>query len=708
MSPHPATRRSEPTPARRSESTVWSRLARIDASAAGWSDTAAWVLAFGWALVFATLCAGKLRAFLYGDFDLALFSQAIHGVLHGSFASSIRGMPWLADHSSLILVPLAPLAAVVPAPLLLVTLQSAALALGAVVVHRLARRELGSPLAALALAAAWLLQPALGYVALFEFHPETLAVPALLLAWDAWRDGHRTRMALAAGVALLCKEDVAFSVLGLALAALAWRRRRGLTDVAALALPAVAVTAFTFLVLKPMAGGVVDYGRLYRAWGPTTAAAARAIVTHPLPAFMALFSSPGDAADSAAKLTLWLQTLAPWCFAPLAMPLAWLPAAPIFAEHLLADRLEQHVIVYQYTALMMPWLAAGSVAAVAWLARPPRGARAAAAGGEGARTVAAAPGAARALPYAVLMLLAAALAQWRWGPFTAAADALPVARPQHVVPDGTDRAMRPWRESLVQRAIAGEGIVAGFETMHRFYPRTHLIAAHHVLGGVYTFSDIPYPVPHGIHAALLDTGTGLLMDWIDSDSPRHWRELTGANRLVPVEEHGDLTLWLSGGDDTLALVAPGRVSTPLTRPISFEERLRLLGVELPEGPVAAGGEVPLVTCWQRHGELDGMVELAMALRPLDGEVPQRKLAVHSRFLGYGLWAVDDWDADVVMAERYRWVLPDDLPAGNYAVQIAAAERTEKGLRPYVTNVRPDADGFFEVGRVTILPPPGAR
>ncbi|MFI5372376.1 MAG: DUF2079 domain-containing protein, partial [Candidatus Eisenbacteria bacterium] len=156
---------------------MWAALGRLDAAAGRWSGVTVWTLACAWALGFAVLCAGKLRFFLYQDFDLALFAQAIHGALRGSFASSIRGMPWLADHSSLVLVPLAPLAALVPAPLLLVILQCAALALGAPVVHRLARRELGSPSAALALALAWLLQPGLGYVALFEFHPETLAVP---------------------------------------------------------------------------------------------------------------------------------------------------------------------------------------------------------------------------------------------------------------------------------------------------------------------------------------------------------------------------------------------------------------------------------------------------------------------------------------------------------------------------------------------------
>ncbi|MFI5371574.1 MAG: DUF2079 domain-containing protein, partial [Candidatus Eisenbacteria bacterium] len=569
--------------------------------------------------------------------------------------------------------------------------------------------------AALALALAWLLQPGLGYVALFEFHPETLAVPALLASWDAWHEGRRLRMTLAASAALLCKEDVAFAVLGLAMVALVRGRRRGPADGAALALPALAVTAFTFLVLKPMAHGIVDYGRLYRAWGPTPGAALGAMLAHPLRALGSLVATPGDPADSAAKLALWLHTLGPWLFAPLAAPWAWPPAAPIFAEHLLADRMEQHVIVYQYTALMMPWLAAGTVTTLAWMTRSRRGGDRHAPARDpsnpgGVRIAAARMDRApvRALFFALAVLVAAALAQWWWGPFTVRPGSLPVAPPQHVVPDGTDRAMRQWRESLVRRAGVTDGIVSGFETMHRFYARHHVIAAHHVLGGVYTFSDNPYPTPHDIHAALLDTGTGLLMDWVDPDTPRLWQAMTGLNGLVPVEEHGDLTLWLGRGHDPISLVEPGPVSGPLAHPISFEDRLRLVGAGLPSGSVAAGDELPLVTCWQRHGEIDGVVELVLALRPLDGDDPREKRAAHSRFLGYALWPVDDWGVDVPMRERYRWVLPDDLPPGRYMVQIAAAERGEKGLRPYVTNVRPDPDGFFDLGPVTIAPGPRSR
>jgi hypothetical protein len=55
------------------------------------------------ALAYGGACLAKYHNYLYGDFDLAIFAQATDGILRGTWFSSIRGMPWLGDHASLIL-----------------------------------------------------------------------------------------------------------------------------------------------------------------------------------------------------------------------------------------------------------------------------------------------------------------------------------------------------------------------------------------------------------------------------------------------------------------------------------------------------------------------------------------------------------------------------------------------------------------------------
>src|SRR6185503_19740316 len=87
------------------------------------------VLIAAYAVTFSILCWIRWRHYLYTDFDLAIFAQAVDGILRGTLYSSILGMPWLGDHSSLILFVLAPIYAVVRHPMTLLAVQSAALAL---------------------------------------------------------------------------------------------------------------------------------------------------------------------------------------------------------------------------------------------------------------------------------------------------------------------------------------------------------------------------------------------------------------------------------------------------------------------------------------------------------------------------------------------------------------------------------------------------
>src|SRR5205814_235750 len=126
--------------------------------------------------------------------------------------------------------------------------------LGAWPVFVFARRALGDERLAAGCAALWLLQPALSYVGLFEFHPEALAVPALLgmVAWcDAGRAGG---CLLCAGIALSAKEDVALAVLTFGALTLVTRdpgRRRIGAILIGLALVFLLVS---FAVLKPAFG----------------------------------------------------------------------------------------------------------------------------------------------------------------------------------------------------------------------------------------------------------------------------------------------------------------------------------------------------------------------------------------------------------------------------------------------------------------------
>ena len=148
-------------------------------------------------------------------FDLGIFDQGVW--LLSRFQDpfvTIRGLPLFGDHASYILLLVAPLYWLWADPRLLLVLQVVCLAIPAVSIHLIGRRRLGSPLAGLAVAAAYLAFPALQWAAIWSFHPETLAAGFLGLAALA-ADRQRWRpMAIWLLLALLCKEDVGLVVAG--------------------------------------------------------------------------------------------------------------------------------------------------------------------------------------------------------------------------------------------------------------------------------------------------------------------------------------------------------------------------------------------------------------------------------------------------------------------------------------------------------------
>ena len=146
-------------------------------------------------------------------FDLGIFDQGVW--LLSRFRDpfvTIRGLSLFGDHTSYILVLVAPLYWVWADPRLL--LQVVGLAIPAVSLYLIGTRRLHSPLAGLAVAAAYLAYPAVQWAAVWSFHPETLAAGFLGLAALAADRQRWRQMAAWLALALLCKEDVGLVVAG--------------------------------------------------------------------------------------------------------------------------------------------------------------------------------------------------------------------------------------------------------------------------------------------------------------------------------------------------------------------------------------------------------------------------------------------------------------------------------------------------------------
>jgi uncharacterized membrane protein len=287
-------------------------------------------------------------------FDLGIFDQGVW--LLSRFRDpfvTIRGLPLFGDHASYSLVLVAPLYWLWADPRLLLLLQVVFLAIPAVSLYLIGTRRLGSPLAGLAVAAAYLAYPALQWAAIWSFHPETLAAGFLGLAALA-ADHQRWRpMALWLGLALLCKEDVGLVVAGFG--ALLWvtgHPRIGRWTLAA-GLGWLALTAFVLIPLtngRPSPHLELNYG----ITGSGLTVLLEAVPTLASNIWQNVIHGNGD--------TYLLFIFAPLLGLPLLDPRWLLPAAPPILLNLAATHGYQQEIRYQYLATAAPFLALAAIA----------------------------------------------------------------------------------------------------------------------------------------------------------------------------------------------------------------------------------------------------------------------------------------------------------------------------------------------------------
>ena len=336
---------------------------------------------------FAALSVLRHRAFTTGRFDLGNMVQAVWWTAHGHplQMTNLHGeqSSRLAAHVDPILAIFGPLWWIWPSPDLLLVAQAVALALGAWPVFLLARKQLGSPRAALGFALAYLLYPATGWLTLNEFHPVALATPLLLLAFWYLDNDRLLAFAVCGVLAAACKEEIALVVAGVGVW-YALSRRRWLEGGAIAAL-GVAWSAVAIAVVIPHyhATGESDFYGRYSEVGGSAAGIVKTTFTHP--------GRILEAAFSARDLRYLLELVAPLAALCVLAPLVLIAALPELAVNLLSATQTQTSIHFHYTAGLIPPLVIAAVF--------------------GAKRI---PG--RAVPVAALVVVAALLGNYRLGP----------------------------------------------------------------------------------------------------------------------------------------------------------------------------------------------------------------------------------------------------------------------------------------------------
>jgi len=318
-------------------------MARADRRArlAVWTAIAAFAGGFG------ALSMLRHRSFETGRFDLGNMVQAVWSTAHGHplRVTTLTGEQALrlGAHIDPVLMLFAPLWWLWPSPDLLLVAQAVAIALGALPVYRLARKHFASHRAGVGFALAYLVYPPTTWLALNEFHPGGLAMPALLFAFWYLDEDRLVPFAVFALLASICREDVPLVLAGFGVWYALARDRRAVGAVIGTAGVAWTTIAVGIVIPHFGAGQSTFSGRYSEA---------RAALHDP-PALLRLTF---DHAGVHYLLDLVLPLAGLCLLAPIA-----LAALPALLLNLLSATPTQTSIHFHYTAAEIPPLIAAAV-----------------------------------------------------------------------------------------------------------------------------------------------------------------------------------------------------------------------------------------------------------------------------------------------------------------------------------------------------------
>ncbi len=322
------------------------------------AQVASGVLTAGAAAVYAAVSIYRFDHFAANGFDLGIQDQTVWGYSRLQIIpNTVLGVPnLLGDHFNPILMVLAPFRAVWDSADVLLVAQALLLALAGVPIYLWGAQRLGH-VGGLAFQASYLVFWGVLAGVVFDFHHVVFAVPAISTALYAVLNRRNRLLWAMVAVALLTREDVALTVVGIGLYLLVVQRRVWIGSVM------MAASAAWFVLLLeeviPALGGSTYQHWTYAALGTGPISAFVFILQHPIKS-LELLVMPFD------KLRVGLGTFANWLFLPALSPLA-LIAIPSFLERFWSSSPDLWSFHFQYSMLPAPILTFAAIDTVARL-----------------------------------------------------------------------------------------------------------------------------------------------------------------------------------------------------------------------------------------------------------------------------------------------------------------------------------------------------
>ena len=570
----------------------------------------------GYILYFSLISLVKFYAFGFYDFDLAVHGLTMYNLLHGSLYNSILGIPFLGNHVHLILFFILPIYSIFQHPLTLLFIQTLFLGLGALPVYLLARKILDDDWG-LALAAAYLFYPALGYLNLFEFHPTALATFLILFAVYFYELGRFYQFLIFALLAMLCQENIPLAVIMLGFLSIV--RRKNLKWIIVPILLGSVYFVTGLLLMSHFNKDTVQFVSLYQWMGDSPAAIFGKLFSDPLFFIKVLFRS---------QCLLYLgQIFLPVMFIPLCSPLLLIPALPFFVQHMLSARATDLSIHYHYTAEIIPFIFMSLIYGVKFIMQQ--------------RLVL------NQKFFRIAFLCSVLLVNLIFGPHFSAFKSVWAGYES----DSLDK----YKDLLVQKIPKNAAVVATFEFLPHLTQRQSLYSFHHVYMGFYTLSDKPYVLPSNTEYALLDFNDRLTFRGFYTPAGykniQHfilnggWQAVDFMESLVLFKKHAETSYVICKKLDRLER-QPERV-----RGIDIDNAITFLGFDINKG--MDKDILDLTLYYKSINYTPKVINVVLDVLSKDGRLLKR--LVHP--ICYAIFPTNSWQKDSLYMERLRLEIP---------------------------------------------------
>jgi uncharacterized membrane protein len=310
-------------------------------------------------LIFFLCSSARHALFESNAFELGIYDQVAYLISRGETPfSSFLEIHHMGNHAAWVMYPLALFYKIYPDVHWLLLVQAISLALGALPAWSLARQAGLNNSISSAIALVYLLYPLVFNVNLFDFHPEVIALPAMLAAILAARLNKTLWFCAAIVLVLSCKAVLSLTVAAMGLWLLFFEKKRNC------GLIALFLGAGWFLVATQAVIPYFNQGRehagigRYEYLGSSVLEIAANLIVKPNLVLGRLFSL-----DTLEYLALLVFPVIWWLSPKHLTPL--ISAVPMLAMNILSDIPAQRDLIHQYSVPILPFLLVAVISTLA-------------------------------------------------------------------------------------------------------------------------------------------------------------------------------------------------------------------------------------------------------------------------------------------------------------------------------------------------------